>query len=113
MSWGVDIIVDHPDGYSSAVEVVDGHTYNLTPMWCKALPSLLADGTTSDLDGRTCGDIGEALALGCVDAILHRREYEHLDPENGWGDFAGFFEILTRLTTLCHEHPTGVLRWNG
>jgi hypothetical protein len=36
MSWGVDIVIDHADGYTTTVEVVSGHTYNLTPMWRKA-----------------------------------------------------------------------------
>jgi hypothetical protein len=36
-----------------------------------------------------------------------------LDPPNGWGDYDGFLEILTRFTELCWQHPAGTLRWNG
>ena len=111
MSWGVDIEIDHGDGYTTIVEVVDGHTYNLTPMWRKAG---LADETgTRALDGKSCVDIGPRAAEALVDAWRNEAEYRELDPPNGWGDYDGFVEILTRLTRLCLQHPRGVLRWNG
>lgn len=113
MSWGVDITVDHQDGYTTTVEVVSGHTYNLTPMWRKALPSLLINGTTRDLHGLKCSDIAAALSLGLLDAERNRATYEDLNPPNGWGDYEGFAEILGRLAHLAHQHPRGVLRWNG
>lgn len=110
MSWGVDIEVRHPDGYVSTFEVVDGHTYNLTPMW--RLAGIVSDGTR-ELDGRRCVDMEPVLSAGLADAWRRPSAYRELDPPNGWGDYDGFLEILTRLTRMCHEHPTGVLRWNG
>ncbi len=112
MSWGVDIVVDHADGYSTTVEVVDGHTYNLTPMWRKAGLATDNEGTRA-LDGKTTAHIAPLALQGLIDAWRNEAEYRELDPPNGWGDYDGFLEILTRLTRLCHQHPTGVLRWNG
>lgn len=110
MSWGVDIEVRHDDGYVTTIEVVDGHTYNLTPMWRRAG---VVEGSTRDLDGRPTAEVAPIALAGLVDAWTHEAEYRELEPPNGWGDFEGFIEILTRLTALCYAHPKGVLRWNG
>jgi len=109
MSWGVDIVIDHADGYTTTVEVVSGHTYNLTPMWRKAG----VFQTSRDLDGRSAGMLAPILSAALIDAVRNRPAYEELNPENGWGDYDGFLEILTRFTQLAWEHPTGTLRWNG
>ena len=111
MSWGVDIEVDHEDGYTTIIEVVSGHTYNLTPMWRKA--GLADERGTRALDGRSAATIAPMALAGLVDAWINEAAYRELDPANGWGDYEGFTEILTRLTRLCHKHPRGTLRWNG
>lgn len=111
MSWGVDIDVDHGDGYVTTVEVVCGHTYNLTPMWRKA--GVVGDDGTRELDGRTCEEMCPILLNALNEAWRDEAEFRKLDPPNGWGDYDGFLEILTRFTRLCHQHPRGVLRWNG
>lgn len=109
MSWGVDIEVDHADGYTTSVEVVDGHTYNLTPMWRRA--GIFE--TSRDLQGRSAGQLAPILTAGLVDALRYSTAYQDLNPDNGWGDYEGFIEILTKFTRLAWEHPTGTLRWNG
>lgn len=113
MSFGLDIITHDADGNELVVEVVDGHTYNLAPMWRKALPDVLGDGSTSKLDGWNCGNLLSHLRAGVVDAVEHDDEYRALDPENGWGDFNGFVEIFSRFWRLCAKHPSGTVRWNG
>lgn len=110
MSWGVDIAITHDDGYVTVIEVVDGHTYNLTPMWRKA--KIVHQGTR-ELDGQNAGTLAPRLLKGLVDAWVDAAAYRELDPPNGWGDYDGFVEILTRFTRLCYQHPKGVLRWNG
>jgi hypothetical protein len=109
MSWGVDIEIDHADGYKTLIEVVDGHTYNLTPMWRKA--GIFE--VSRDIDGRNAGQLAPILTAGLIDALRNRKAYEELNPSNGWGDYEGFIEILTLFTRLAWEHPTGTLKWNG
>ena len=109
MSFGLDI--ETPS--SEWIEVVDGHTYNLSPMWRKALPHVLGDGSTKELHGWACGALQPHLDKGLLDAVKNRREYESLSPENGWGDYAGFLSIYILFVQLCAEHPTGVVHWNG
>ena len=109
MSWGANIIVQHPDGYSTDIEVVNGHTYNLTPMWREAG----ACQVTRDFDGQNAGRLAPILTLALVEAIRHKAKFVALEPDNGWGDYDGFVQILTKFAQLCWEHPTGRVRWNG
>ena len=110
MSFGLDIVTNDIDGNEHWIEVVDGHTYNLAPMWQKALPFI---ARTSELDGRTCRDILADLDAGLLDATKNAAEYRKLNPDNGWGDYEGFYEIFTKFVQLCNQYPSGVVRWNG
>lgn len=110
MSFGLDIVTTDIDGNEHWIDVVDGHTYNLSPMWRKALPFI---ESTSDLDGRQCAHILEALDVGLLDATKNAGEYTALNPANGWGDYEGFYEIFTKFVRLCNQYPSGVIRWNG
>lgn len=110
MSFGLDITTTDVDGNEHWIEVVDGHTYNLTPMWVKALPFI---ETSKDLNGRQCAHILEALDAGLLDAIQNAKDYIALNPANGWGDYNDFFEVFAKFARLCHQHPSGIVRWNG
>ena len=110
MSFGLDIVTKDIDGNEHWIEVVDGHTYNLAPMWCKALPFL---DSSSDLDRRRCEDILDALDAGLLDATKNASAYRELNPANGWGDYEGFYRIFVRFVQLCNQHPSGIVRWNG
>ena len=109
MSWSADIIIKHGDGYTTIIPVVDGHTYNLTPMWRKAGACQL----TRDFDDRSCEDLAPVLAAALDHALAHPDEYRELNPANGWGDYEGFVEVLSRFAELTSLHPRGVVRWNG
>jgi len=109
MSWGVDIVVEHGDGYRTVIDVVDGHTYNLNRMWrwsgaCRY---------PRDFDGRRCDELAPVLAAALADALAHPDDYRAMNPPNGWGDYEGFVEILGRFAELTSLHPRGVVRWSG
>jgi hypothetical protein len=112
MSFGLDIITKDVDGNEVWVEVVDGQTYNLSPMWREALPSITDEGTRG-LEGRKCADLLPELEAGLNDATVNQRKYQDMNPPNGWGDFEGFYQTLAKLVLLCRKHPSGVVRWNG
>jgi hypothetical protein len=111
MSFGLDIVTIDRDGNEHWVEVVCGHTYNLTPMWAEALPTLME--SSRDLDGRKCADLLEALDAGLLDAVKNASKYRKLNPSNGWGDYEGFLEIFIKFVGLCNQYPSGIVRWNG
>ena len=113
MSFGLDIVTLDQDGNEHWIEVVDGHTYNLSPMWRKALPRLLAEGSTSALEGLRCRDILQDLEAGLLDAVRKADEYIELNPVNGWGDYDGFFEVFAKFVRLAWTYPSGIVRWNG
>lgn len=110
MSFDLDIITTDVDGNTIVHEVVCGHTYNLAPMWRKALPAL---NTTRDLDGRRCSDLLPELTAGLHDMIAKTQEYRELEPSNNWGDYPGFFEIFVRFREMCALYPSGVVEWSG
>lgn len=110
MSFGLDILTTDVDGNEHWIDVVDGHTYNLTPMWCKALPFIYS---TMDLDGRSCSSLIPELDAGLLDATKNAAAYEALNPANGWGDYEGFYRIFAKFVRLCNQYPSGVVRWNG
>lgn len=110
MSFDLDIVTLDVDGNSVVHEVVCGHTYNLTPMWYKALPFL---SSTRDLHGRTCASLYPDLTYGLHHIIDHTEEYRALNPDNGWGDFPGFFEIFVRFREMCGLYPSGSVEWSG
>lgn len=106
MSWGIDL-EDPDDGF---FEIVDGHTYNLSPMWRLAG---VFDQSSQDLDGMLAADLATRAARGLLRAVTHPAEFRELDPPNGWGDFDGFVRILTLTAIICAEYPKAIVRWNG
>jgi hypothetical protein len=104
MSWGIDLVTD-----TETVEVFDGHTYNLTPMWRMAG----VFETSRDLDGLRGREIHGRAVDGLRRAVSFPEQFRSLNPANGWGDYEGFVEMLTRLAIRCAEYPTAVAKWNG
>ena len=75
-------------------------THNLIPVWNKA-------GVYEALymsDGKEPIDIVCDLEKGCVDMVKNRKEYEKLNPKNGWGDCEAAISFLEKLVFACHEY---------
>jgi hypothetical protein len=104
MSWGI-----HLETPNDIIEVFDGHTYNLTPMW--RLAGVFR--TSSDLDGKPAHAILALAVDGLVRAISFPEQFRSLNPDNGWGDYDGFVAMLTLLAIRCAENPKATARWNG
>lgn len=109
MSWGLDIEHDGRDRMDW-IEIVDGHTYNLVPMW--RLAGVIEQGS-SELEGIRADVLADRAARGLMRAVSKPAEFKALNPENGWGDYDGFIEILTRTAIICAENRDGIVRWNG
>ena len=84
-------------------ELFDGNiTGNVSPMWRKA-------GVYDALynsEGKEPREILEELHHGIADMILHKKEYEKLNPENGWGDYKSALEFLKEFYEACKKNPT-------
>ena len=105
MSWGIEI-----ETVDDLVEIVDGHTYNLSPMWRLAG---VFEHHSSEVDGLRADVLADRAARGLIRAVSRPAEFKALNPANGWGDYEGFIEILTRTAIVCAENRAGVIRWNG
>jgi hypothetical protein len=110
MSWTLYINTKDSDGAPTYLTPVDGMTYNLTPMWSKAIPFL---DVTRDFDGKKCSDILEDLKIGLNDILDNSDEYRKLEPDNGWGDFDGFFTVYIHLIRDVAQNPDGICEWSG
>lgn len=106
MSWGIDI--EKPNG--EVVEIVDGHTYNLSAMWRLAG---VFEGSSHDLHGLRADILADRAARGLQRAVSRPAEFKALNPGSGWGDYEGFIEILTRTAIVCAENRDGMVVWNG
>lgn len=110
MGWSMGIAIKDTDGNDQWVEVVESCTYNLTPMWSKAIPFL---EVTRDFDGKICSDILADLKVGMMDIIDNPEDYIALNPDNGWGNFDCFFDAYVKLFQNVAKHPSGSLVWYG
>ena len=87
--------------YSSEVEI-GNYTSNVSGMWTDALGRHL-----KDLEAM---EPAEAIAL--LDAAVEKLndpanydKYKAMEPPNGWGDYQGAVEYLTRILTQWRAHP--------
>lgn len=114
MSWSADVVVhttdQHGREYAHRYEVVNSHTYNLTPMWCHVG---VIEERTSELDGRTCADLQPVLLAALAKAWSDEDTLYALSPPNGWGTVEGFMRVLLAFAKVVHEHPAGVIAWRG
>lgn len=107
MSWSLHL--DTPDGEMRTP--VDGHTYNLSPMW--RLAGVFENHPIDDLHGERAATIGIRAAKGLLRAVSKPAEFKALNPSNGWGDYEGFVKVLTRLAIDCAEEPEAIAHVYG
>lgn len=77
-------------------------TSNVSPMWRAVCPQL--DGLVG-IHGKKGSEISRDLSIGLHLMYDRRRKLEELNPENGWGNFAGAFRYYARITRAAREHP--------
>lgn len=88
------------------VDIYDTNiTYNLAPMYYKAIDKDLG---LKKLKGMTCEKALPIINKAIDDMIKNRKEYEKLNPSNGWGTYDGLLEIFREMRTICEDNPDGV-----
>lgn len=101
MSWNLYLGDESP---------VDGHTYNLTSMW---VLSGMVSGATRELDGLTGREIATRAERAVRIAVTMAPAFEAINPQNGWGDYDGFLEVLIRLWRCAARNPGARASWSG
>jgi hypothetical protein len=102
MSWTLSIGDETP---------VDGHTYNLTPMWRLAG---VVEYSTKELDERPVAQLAVRAREGLVRAVELKPAFVALTPSNGWGDYDDFVEVLFGLWRAAASADRMLTaRWSG
>ena len=82
----------------------DNITHKVAPMYYKCIDENLGFKL---LDGMKCRDAIPVLNRAIDDLIENKKEYEKLNPENGWGSYEGLLKSLKNLRIACLENPSG------
>lgn len=104
MSYDVDVVVSHGDGYSTTV--FDRNiTYNLRPMLVAA--GLL--GSFYSLEGMTAAE-AQPIVYGVWRELRTRPEhYAKFDSPNGWGRHKHLLPWIKDFYLALRLHPHGVI----
>lgn len=86
------------------IENIGNYTYNVSPMYRKAMNMSL-----SDFHGMNAKDAIMILENGIKEMECNGDEYEKLNPENGWGDYKGALNYIKRLLDSCRENPDAII----
>jgi len=85
------------------------YTHNVAPMFREAF-GLSVDGGIRGLSGML-GAKAEPLLSAALKAMRAGTDkYLAMEPENGWGSFAGAIRLLEKLAYWCRLHPDWTLR---
>lgn len=98
MSYDVSIYVDDVEVFWS------NYTSNVAAMWRAGLGRSIAD-----YDQAPCVEAAGPLAAGARRMEALRADLLPLEPENGWGTYAGALTFLQSIATEAAKHPTGTL----
>lgn len=104
MSYDISLYLEVDTGGSEPVEMcpadIGNYTSNVSGMWDDALGHRLAD-----LKGKNAGDSHPRLAQAVANMLADEDRYRAMSPPNGWGDYDGALDYLTRLRDACAAHP--------
>lgn len=80
-------------------------TYNLSPMYYKAIDK---DKGLKKLKGMTCKQALPIIDNAIKDMFENKKEYEKLNPSNGWGSYEGLLETFREIRNVCEDNPDGI-----
>lgn len=90
------------------VEIYDANiTYNLADMYYKAIDNELG---LRKLDNIKCCEAVEILSKAIEDMVNNKKEYEKMNPANGWGSYDGLLNKLREMLEVCEKNPDGYFR---
>lgn len=92
------------------VYIYDGNvTYNLADMYYKALDK---EKGFKKLDGMSCKEVLPIINKAIEDMIDNKKEYEKLNPKNGWGSYDDLLELFRDIRNVCESNPDGIFEIN-
>jgi len=104
MSYDIDLVVDHADGYKTTVHEAN-ITYNLRAMFVAAgLPDSLWS-----LNGLPANQAAELLYPVWRELRTHPDRYEAFNAENGWGRHKHALPFIHDLYLAARCHPRAMI----
>ena len=100
MGFGVWMEIDAGGEYPARVTESFNYTSNVSPMWTEAIGTSLRD-----LKGKTGEEAKPVLVKAICDMAAHPEKYKPMEPDNGWGDYHGAMNFLSRILEICQEAP--------
>ena len=107
MSWSFYMEIDTGGPEPGTVTGDLNCTYNVSPMFYKALPF---DDGIRGIEGLRGEEALEPLRGGVKAMEDNPDEYKAMNPENGWGSYEGALDTLRELVKWCVEHPKATFR---
>jgi len=100
MSYDIQLVIDTGGERPASVTECKSPTYNLAPMFAKALGHSIRD-----LAGQQAGEVIGTLRDAIAAMEDRPADFKKLNPENGWGSYEGALETLRWLLAECLQHP--------
>ena len=104
MSYDLYLSMDTGNG-DSITEDIGNYTSNISNMYEAA-----GLGHIEDYDDKLAKDCIEALRKAVTHMENNSSIHTALEPPNGWGDYEGALEFLTKTLRMCIKHPNAILR---
>lgn len=89
------------------VAEIGNYTYNVSNMYREAMGI-----TLSDLHGMSATEAIDILHKGVTNMNNDPEKYKAMNPPNGWGDYEGALQFLTKILNACIENPNAYIKVN-
>lgn len=103
MSWDTYLAIDTGGDEPAIVVDVGNYTYNVSPMYRKALKEV--EGGFSGLNGFSAEKAAPLIELAISRMIVSPETYREMEPDNKWGNYEGAIRYLRDLLDACKKHP--------
>lgn len=111
---GYDVHLEADVGGEKPAGIYDsdlGHlSWNYTSNVSSMLELALKGTPVDELDGALAGRVVPQLSNAIGDMDANPEIYKRMDPENGWGSYAGALAFLVLIRDGCRRHPGATLR---
>ena len=98
MSW--DVTLYKEEEMKTEIQWVGNYTSNVLDMYVEAMGHSLRA-----IHGMKSAEVIDTLAAGVVDMLGNADKYIEMTPSNGWGNYSGTLDYLTKILDACKARP--------
>ena len=105
MSYDISLVKFHKNGGIRREIEIGNYTCNVYNMYKASM-----DISLNSLDGMTALEAIPTLEKGVENMAYNPDKYKAMNPDNGWGDYEGALEYITKLLNECRKHPNYIIK---